>query len=178
MVSTTLNDQTQLDSLEEVSETLTQMMQEVQSLTFELSTPVLTELGLEAGVSHWLQEQIERKHGITTEFIDDGQTKALDDDIRALLFRSVRELLANVVKHSQAQQVKVAIFREEDQILIQVEDDGIGFAPDKLMVGNATGGFGLFSIRERLIHMGGSLEIDSRPGHGCRSKLRAPLQQS
>jgi two-component system, NarL family, sensor histidine kinase DegS len=61
---------------------------------------------------------------------------------------------------------------------IRLEDDGIGFAQDKVVIGKDTGGFGLFSIRERLSHMGGSLEIDSSPGQGCRSVLRAPLQQS
>jgi signal transduction histidine kinase len=95
-----------------------------------------------------------------------------------MLFRSVRELLANVVKHSQAQRVEVAMSRTEDQILIRFEDNGIGFAPDKVEVGRNTGGFGLFSIRERLSQLGGSLEIDSSPGRGCRNVLRAPLIQS
>jgi signal transduction histidine kinase len=125
-----------------------------------------------------LTEQIEQKHGIDTEFTDDGQAKPLEKDIQALLFRSVRELLVNVVKHSKAKRVEVSIYREEDQILIRLEDDGIGFAPDKVVICKDTGGFGLFSIRERLSQMGGSLEIDSRPGQGCRSVLRAPLQQS
>jgi len=178
MINAALDDQTQLDDMKDVNDTLTRLMQEVRSLTFELSSPVLTEFGLEAAVSHWLTEQIEEKHGIAATFTDDGQTKPLKDDIQALLFRSVRELLANAVKHSQAQNVEVTVSRVEDQILILLEDDGIGFTPDKVLVGNDTGGFGLFSIRERLSHLGGSLEIDSSPGQGCRSILRAPLQQS
>jgi len=178
VVNAALDDQTQINDMTEVCDTLTRMMQEVHSLTFELSSPVLTELGLEAAVSHWLTEQVEQKQGIATEFTDDGQVKPLEEDIRALLFRSVRELLANVVKHSQANRLGISISRAEDQVLIRLEDDGIGFAPDKVVIGNGTGGFGLFSIRERLSQMGGSLEIDSSPGQGCRSLLRAPLTQS
>ena len=175
MVHAALGDQTQLDDMAEVSDALTKMMQDVRTLTFELSSPVLTEFGLEAATSHWLQEQIEEKHDLSTEFTDDGQAKPLEDDIRALLFRSVRELLTNVVKHSQAKCVQVSISREDEQIVICLEDNGIGFAPDKVVIGHEAGGFGLFSIRERLSQLGGALEIDSSPGQGCRSLLRAPL---
>ncbi|NQV32351.1 MAG: PAS domain-containing protein, partial [Phycisphaeraceae bacterium] len=103
------DDQSRLDDITEVIDTLTRMMHNVQTLTFELSSPVLTELGLEAAVSHWLTEQIEQKHGMATVFVDDGLAIPLEEDIRALLFRSVRELLANVVKHSQAKRVEVSI---------------------------------------------------------------------
>ncbi|MCP4455051.1 MAG: PAS domain-containing protein, partial [Planctomycetes bacterium] len=128
MVQTSLDNPVQLDDVTEVTDTLTRMMQDVHSLTFELSTPVLTELGLEAAVSNWLEKQIEEKHGIATEFIDDGQVKPLEEDIQALLFRSIRELLANVVKHSQAKHVEVVMSRAKGQILVHLEDDGIGFA--------------------------------------------------
>jgi PAS domain S-box-containing protein len=178
MVSAALDNQAPKNDITEVCDTLSRVMHEVHSLTFELSTPVLTELGLEKAISHWLQKQVEQKHGIATKFTDDGQTKFLEEDIQAMLFRSVRELLVNVVKHSQAKCVEASVFREEDQIVIHLEDDGIGFAPDKVVIDKDVGGFGLFSIRERLSHMGGSLEIDSSPGQGCRSILYAPLQQS
>jgi len=90
----------------------------------------------------------------------------------------VRELLANVVKHSQAKRVEVSISQDQDQILIHLADNGIGFAPDEVVIGKDTGGFGLFSIRERLSQMGGSLEIYSQPGQGCTGVLRAPVQRS
>ncbi len=178
IVSATLEDQAQIEDMAEASDTLTRMMQDVRSLTFELSPPILTEFGLEAAISHWLEEEVEQKHGLVTAFIDDGQAKPLTEDIRALLFRSVRELLANIVKHSQAQRVEVSVSREDDQVLIRLEDDGVGFATGEVVVGHDNGGYGLFSIRERLSQMGGSLEIDSSPGQGCRSLLRASLQEA
>ncbi len=172
-----LKDQVLLNDMTEVSDTLTQMMQDVQTLTFELSSPVLTELGLEAAVSDWLTGQVEQKYGISATLTDDGQVKPLEKDIQALLFRSIRELLVNTAKHSQANNIQVDMSREENQIVICLEDDGIGFCPEQVVIGKDAGGFGLFSIRERLSHMGGILEIDSSPGHGCKSILRAPLIQ-
>ncbi len=164
--------------LTDVIDTLDQTMRELRTLTFELTSPLLIEFGLEATIAEWLTEQIEQKHGIATTFADDGHAKPLEKDIQAMLFRSVRELLVNVVKHSQATHVAIIIRREKDQIVIHLEDDGIGFAPGDVEIGKDTGGFGLFSIRERLNHMGGSLEIDSSPDQGCRCIMRALLLQS
>jgi len=84
-MNATLDDQTQRDGITKVSDTLTQLMEDIRTLTFELSSPVLTEFGFEMAVSHWLTEQIEQKHGIATEFTDDGQAKPLKKDIQALL---------------------------------------------------------------------------------------------
>jgi PAS domain S-box-containing protein len=178
LVNASLSDQTQRTELTEAINSVTRVLEEVQTLTFELHSPLLAEFGLAAAISNWATDQIELKHGIRTAFTDDGQAKPLDDEIQALLFRSVRELLINVVKHSRAKQVSISVRGDGEEILICLEDDGIGFAPNKVVIGKETGGFGLFSIRERLNQMGGSLEIDSRPGQGCRSILRAPLFQS
>jgi signal transduction histidine kinase len=92
-----------------------------------------------------------------------------------MLFRSVREILTNTVKYSEARSVEVCIAREGNQVVILVEDNGIGFTPEAVVVSRESGGYGLFSIRERLDQLGGSLEIHSSPGNGCQSILRAPL---
>jgi signal transduction histidine kinase len=116
-----------------------------------------------------------RKHGLETEFIHDGPQVLLDDDVRAMVFRSARELLTNVVKHAQAKQVVVRLEGEGTQVRIVVEDDGLGFdtnAVPKTM--DRKGGFGLFSIQERMAALGGSLELISEPGQGCKAVLIAP----
>lgn len=175
VINASLEDQTKAEDLTDLCELLTSMMKDVRTLTFELSSPVLSEFGLEAAIRHWLKEQVQEKYDIKTEMTDDGQNKPLTEDVQALLFRSVRELLTNVIKHSQATKVKVRVGRDRDQIVISLQDDGIGFAPEKVVVGKGTGGFGLFSIRERLSQFGGALKIESEPGQGCGSVLRAPL---
>jgi len=165
-------------TLEEVCNLLDQTIQETKSLTFNLSSPILYELGFETAVSEWLTERIQKKHHIATEFEDDGQPKPLDDDVRVLLFRDVRELLINVVKHAQAKKVKVSIRRVGSKMHVRVEDDGGGFDPAEIRVTAVKkGGLGFFSIRERLEELGGHLEIDSEPGHGTRVTLMAPLKQ-
>jgi signal transduction histidine kinase len=162
--------------LDEICELIEQMISETRSLTFELSPPVLYELGLEPAIE-WLTEQNQAQHGFTTEFYDDGQHKPLDVTVSVFLFHATRELLFNIVKHSRARSSKVAIHKEGDNIRVQIEDDGIGF---KMSGSNSeesrSSGFGLFSIRERLSSIGGRIEIKTGLGQGTRIVLLAPLQ--
>ena len=124
-----------------------------------------------------MTDQIQEKHGIRTEFVDNGQQKPLDDDIRVLLFRNVRELLINVVKHAQANKVKVSIRKVKDNIRVSVEDDGVGFDPVEVAsMATKKAEFGLFSIRERLEQLGGLIEVDSELGRGSKITMTAPLK--
>ena len=108
---------------------------------------------------------------------DDAQPKPLDNEARVLLFRAVRELLFNVLKHAQASCTKVSMRRVGEHLQIIVEDNGVGFAPDKLSAASGKiEGFGLFSIRERLNYFGGRMEIESAPGEVTRVILSFPLQ--
>ncbi len=163
--------------LAEVSETLRQLIDETRSLTFDLSYPILYEIGFEAAVSEWLNEQVRDKNDIAVEFADDGLDKPLDDDVRMLLFRNVRELLINCIKHANADKVKVGIRRIDDSIEVTVEDDGVGFDPVEVRTTTTPeAGFGLFSIRESLEEFGGRIEIESKPGAGCKVIMTAPLK--
>jgi len=166
-----------IEPLDEIYKHLDQIIGDMRSLTFDLGSPTLYELGLEAAVREYLNEEIQQKYGIKTEFEDDAQSKPLGDDVCALLYRAVRELLINVVKHAQAQQVKVSICKSNDNIRINVVDDGVGFKPPtEGFSSGKTAGFGLFSIRERLSYLGGSVEIESKPGQGTQVALAAPIK--
>ena len=129
---------------------------------FQLSSPLVNEIGLSAAISEWLQKQIGNRHGLKTEFIDkitDNHRKILDTNVRAILFRNVRELLVNVVKHARANKVSVRLEDENSRIKIIVEDDGIGFDPRAAIhAGSKIGGFGLFSVEERMADLGGNLK--------------------
>lgn len=143
----------------------------VRALTVEVSSPVLYEVGFEAAVSALAGKTLDDQ-GILWTVHDDWQPKPLAEDMKVLLFQVVRELLHNVVKHAGARRVTITLRREHGEMVCVVEDDGVGFVPESPGRG---GGFGLFSIRERLFHLGARFEIRSSPGKGTAVVLRAPL---
>ena len=166
-----------LESMDKVCAVIDQTIQDAHSLTFELSNPVLYELGFEAAVEQWLTEQVQEKYGIKCKFSVDNQPLRLDNEISTILFQAVRELLVNVVKHAKANTVGVSIQETGGKIRVIIEDDGVGFLSSNLQLPsphNKTGGFGLFNIRERLEYLGGQLKIKSAPGQGTRIILTAP----
>jgi PAS domain S-box-containing protein len=165
-------------SMDEACEFIDQAIQSVRSLTFELSLPILYELEFGAAME-WLVEQIQEQHDVQIDLEDDGQPEKMDEEVTVLLFRTVRELLINVVKHAQAHSVRVSIQKNSSSIRIEVEDDGVGFDTSQIDFGRAPhkGGFGFFSIRERLNFLGGNFQVESEPGQGTRAVLTAPLKQ-
>jgi len=162
----------------EIRDLLDQTIQATRSLTFELCPPVLYELGFETALE-WQMEEIRKLYGLTITFENTLQSAPLDDDMRVILFQATRELLVNVAKHAGAKSARVCLKKNDSHIRINVEDDGAGFdmAAAEQRVGK-NGGFGLFSIRERLKYLGGSLECDSRQGCGTRISLVAPMKKS
>ena len=149
---------------------------DTRTLTFEISPPELYELGLEAALDE-LTEMTGKEHAVATEFVDDEEPKPLTLEVQVTLYRAVRELIMNVVKHALADRIKVSVRREEHTIRVDVSDDGIGFDPSKVYAfGVRDKSFGLLSIHERIGLLGGSMEIDSKVGGGTRVHLRAPLK--
>jgi len=173
------NDSKLTDKLDDISDTLLKSIVDTRQLMFELSSSTMHEIGLSSAVSEWLELQVESRHGLKTEFIDnipDDRRKKMDTDIRTILFRNVRELVVNVVKHARANKVSVRLEDRSPSIRIIVEDDGIGFDPGAAtQAGSKTGGFGLFSIQELMADLRGSLRIVSEPGKGCTAILSAPF---
>jgi signal transduction histidine kinase len=163
--------------IEEISSSVAKVIQETRTLIFELSNPSLYELGFEVAVAEWLSEQIQVKHGIATEFQDDGKAKPLDGDVKVMLFRNVRELLTNCIKYANAETIRVNIRRIDNSIEVIVADNGGGFDPAEVRAtALKKAKFGLFSIRESLEEIGGRFEIESKPGAGCKAIMTAPLK--
>ena len=94
-----------------------------------------------------------------------------------ILYRAVRELMMNVVKHADADHARVYLERQDNQLLLHVCDDGRGF--DASLAGkqfSPSGGYGLFSIDEYILHLGGSMTVESEPGKGTRVTILLPLK--
>jgi signal transduction histidine kinase len=192
----------------ETRELLDQAIKDTRTLTFELSPPVLYELGFEPAVEwlvdqfkkqhsiaidfvgdgltglgfdpavEWLVDQFKKQHNITIDFSGGGLTGMLEEDVSFFLFKSVRELLFNVIKHARAHKIKVTLLKKDNKIRIDIDDDGVGFDFSKTQFSvNDLSGFGLFSIRERMEHFGGNLDVKSKPGQGTCVTLTMPLKQ-
>ena len=154
------------------------ILDDIRSLTFELSNPLLYEVGFEAAMKSWLKHEIEKNAGLKCEFTSDDKKIELDEDTKVVLFKAMRELLINIVKHAGARTVKLGIAKRNNEVEVTVEDDGAGFDVSKLGLPSGTkGGFGLFNIRERLEYIGGQLEIESSPGKGNSRRYDSPGEE-
>jgi signal transduction histidine kinase len=119
-----------------------------------------------------------RSHGdIACQVALDECHTRFDEEVSEVVFRTVRELLANVRKHAKARQVNVSsVGRRDGSIGITVADDGIGLAPHRRR-GNPfeeSGGIGLWSIDQRLRAFGAVLDIESTAGGGTRAMVILP----
>jgi PAS domain S-box-containing protein len=164
--------------IKEISKSIDQTIKYTRYLMFEISPPILYDLGLEETIE-WLAEHFTKEYDIQIQVTRDPQPKPLSIEARILLFQAVRELLDNIVKHANATVVKTSIQRACNDVKVIVEDNGVGFDPSILDPQlNRIKGFGLFSIFERLGYFGGSLEIESELGQGTRAILLIPMIQS
>ncbi len=147
-----------------------------RSLTAELSPPVLQQCGLAAALK-WLRTWCGEKYAMEVRVNAEDPVDPCPE-VGSTLFRCVRELLFNVVKHGGVRAAELHMWRTDGDILkIKVSDEGRGFDPEEVRAREGSaGGFGLFSIRERLEWLGGGLEIDSSPGAGSRFTLWVPLK--
>jgi PAS domain S-box-containing protein len=155
---------------------LRQAGERIRELTFELSAATLYILGFAPAVEE-LCEHMAARFGMTIVCQDKGSDGAgLPPAAAPAVFRAVRELLFNAVKHAGGTRVTVTLARVPGALEITVEDDGRGF--DVAAVarpGNQRSGFGLFNIRERMRDLGAVFWIESSPGAGTRATLGVPL---
>ena len=162
--------------LEEVRARVGEAVQETRALTWELSPPVLYQLGLPAALD-WLAESVGERQGLDVTFSVEGEERELGEERRFLVFAAVRELLLNVVKHAGARTVSIGLEWLGDVVKVTVQDDGAGFEPaGPSGVPDAGSSFGLFSIQERFADLGGRVEILSAPGQGTTVELVLPCR--
>lgn len=148
-----------------------------RSLTMQLSPPVLHELGLVAALE-WLADEMRSTYGLRVNVRDDGLPKLLDKAARTAVFRVTRELLINVAKHARIDVAELSTRCVADRLILSVVDAGAGFAAQGSLMPSAKGGFGLFSVRERIGFIGGEVHVDSSPGNGTVVVLSVPLMRS
>ncbi|HET9832031.1 MAG TPA: GAF domain-containing protein [Vicinamibacterales bacterium] len=147
-----------------------------RSLNLELFPPVLHRAGLPAAL-RWLSNWTREKYKLNVRVVADPRADSSRKDIRTLVFESVRELVFNAVKYSQADRVTLELAIDDaDELCVTVKDEGVGFEPATLDERAKAGemGWGLFRIRDRVTLLGGRFSIESAPGHGTRVRFVVP----
>lgn len=172
----TLEDEEQETALK-IRKVVRQTIQELRHFVIELSPPILYELGLNDAIQ-WYCEFLESQFPIRCQYHVRGEPIRLDPALEIVLFQALRELLWNVIKHSQSTEAIVHLQIEPRFVELETRDNGVGFTLDKSPgPGQGSGRFGLFSIQQRLKAHDGQFTIDSSPGHGTRVLLRVPLKK-
>ncbi len=162
-------------SVQKITNQLDTAVEQARTLSFDLSPSTLYDFGFEVAVEDLVDRMAEEKK-LRCQFENCSLPKPLTDDVKVLLYRSVRELLINAIKHAGASLLRVELLRSSSDIYITVEDDGKGFDVSVLDYSpTKRKGFGIFSIHERLSHIGGQLKIESDKGKGTKAVLIAPL---
>lgn len=155
--------------LEEAEELLDSAIHSTRTLTVDLSPPVLRGEGLDRTLE-WLAHRMQQAYSLRVEVASPGSVD-VGSNVHVLLYQVVRELLFNVVKHAGVDQARIELSAADGRVRVVVEDEGAGFDGRNDSGG---GGFGLFSVRERLQLAGGDLRLSSEPGQGTRATVTCP----
>jgi PAS domain S-box-containing protein len=163
----------------ELDAILQEVAKVVNTLTFELSPPMLRQLGLRPAIRRLVWD-MKQRYGLSVQVAgNNDEDYPLDERVALVLFRSLRELLINVAKHAKTDQASVLLGKSDNHLLqIKVKDQGKGFDPADQERQVQSGHFGLFSVRERLEYFGGTLDVQSAPGKGTRVTLTVPLAKA
>lgn len=160
----------------EADDLLTEALSYTRTLVSELSPPVLRQFGLPAALK-WLGDWMQHHDLAVSVECDDQEVGQLVEEHAGLIFQSVRELLINSAKHAKTDHAVLRLTRSQDELCIEVLDEGVGFDPAPAGTSPANGSytkFGLFSIHERMRALGGDFSIRSSPGNGTMATLRLP----
>lgn len=173
------NHSSQDSALRSAYELVSQALETSRSLSAELSPPVLHLHGLSEAFK-WLARWMEKTHQLHIDLKIDSQAEPAGEELKILLFQSVRELLFNVVKHAGTNAARLEMRQQDENIVIVVNDEGKGFDSGRLWRNDrpADKAYGLFNVRERLLLLGGDFEIQSRPGRGTTTRISVPLRPS
>jgi signal transduction histidine kinase len=111
--------------------------------------------------------------------ITTGTVRTLGPELEVTLLRTVQEALANVQKHASASQANITLSYLEEVVIVDIQDDGVGFEPARLLAAplqQTDGGYGLKALQERAEQLGGTLVIESSPGAGTTIALTLPVR--
>lgn len=158
-----------LNMLDRATRSITDIINEVRTISHSLVPPSLGDLGLMESV-HDLANTICLLQGFQIQIKHEGFNEAgLSENGKLMLYRVIQEALNNIAKHAQATVVQIGLQRHNGMVVLKIQDNGRGFAPGKIRKG-----LGLHNIRNRAEIFGGSVSIHSAPGAGCTIHITIP----
>jgi signal transduction histidine kinase len=160
-----------LSALSEAQGQLHEVQRMVGTVIADLSPPGLYDLGLTTALN-WLAHRHEAADRVHVTLDVPQPELDLNLDTRVFVFRLIRELLRNVVKHARTDSAVVEVRQSEREVHVTVSDGGVGVEPGRTQ--GEAGGFGLFSIRERVRSVGGTVDVTTAPGCGFRVDVKVP----
>lgn len=155
-----------------------QALHQVRDMALDLRPPLLDDLGLVPTLRWYLRRQTERS-GLSIHLSVQPEEFQVAPELATACFRVVQEALNNIVKYAHAQSVHVLARKDEDEVCLTIDDDGVGFNVDAASASAATGrSLGLLNMQDRAHLLGGTCHISSEPGRGTKIELSLPLNEA
>ena len=156
--------------------TLDKCLQQIRNLSLDLRPSILDDLGLLAALQWQLNRQTERA-GFKSRFFADEFPSRLHTDIETACFRIAQESLTNISRHAEAKNVELHLWVHQDDFVLSINDDGIGFDVDSTFTQAVRGAtLGLLGMQERVKLLGGSFSITSKKGVGTTVQIQLPIK--
>jgi signal transduction histidine kinase len=140
----------------------------IRNMTLLLRPSMLDDFGLVPALE-WQAREVSKRTGLRVHVAAEETAGELPDEHKTCIYRVVQEALHNCARHAQARSVRVVVRQEPLKILFSVEDDGHGFDARRVR------GLGLVGMEERVNHLGGAFEVESRPGKGTKVAVELPM---
>lgn len=168
-------DSNMTSTLADVRETASKTVSEVRRLISDLRPSMLDDLGLAAAVQSLVEDRVQSatvKLDVAVESIP----KELPDAVEIAVYRVVQEAITNVLKHAEAENVRIRLWSEDRKLIGEVTDDGRGFDSSRVLQNGGEGwSVGLLGMTERIALVGGSLSVESQPGEGTNVRFSVPV---
>jgi len=162
------------DSFNSIYKLIDHTITSVQRISTELRPQMLDVFGL-AETIQWQIREYQSRTEIQFDLSGVEFDLSMDPQRETTLFRVFQETLTNIHRHAQATRVEVALTRQDDSVILQIRDNGVGIPPEKI---NSSQSLGLLGIRERVTAWGGRVKIESPSGEGTTITVIIPLGES
>jgi signal transduction histidine kinase len=161
------------DRTDKMLELVNSSIQTVKRIATELRPGILDDLGLFSAME-WLVEEFQKRTKIKCQLDIEGEIDLIDNEVSIAVFRIFQETLTNITRHSHATHTKVKIWCSDNELMMDVEDNGKGISIGEL---NSSMSLGIIGMRERVNILRGKFAVFGDPGKGTKVHVKIPLRK-